>query len=106
MRDLRFIVNGSDLKKDPKCSFTGMVAGSSNYFRAAFEFNEDWAGMRCVAEFESTDGVSKYEPIIDQTCAFPNETLRFKKFRLRVIGVKDNAKFTSKWCNITQLGGE
>ena len=62
METLRFLIKGQMIKKDPACSFNRMVAGSSNYYIAAFEMDDAWTGYSCVAKFNA-DG--KLISIID-----------------------------------------
>ena len=51
MRTLKFIINNQTLQKSPECDFSGLVAGSIGYLRAAFKFSDDWNGYLKVAVF-------------------------------------------------------
>lgn len=44
MRTLRFKVSGQELIRAPGCDFSNIIAGTSGYLLAAFEFGQDWDG--------------------------------------------------------------
>lgn len=95
-RILRFIVEGQEIKKDPTCDFSNIVANSKGYLVANFAFLGDWAGMQKVGIF--CRGGSQYAVrIIDNECAIPAEALTHTNFNVCVLGVKDNTQvFTNK----------
>ena len=51
MRTLRFNVSGQELIRAPGCDFSNIIAGTSGYLQAAFEFGADWDGTVRVAAF-------------------------------------------------------
>lgn len=85
-RELRFIVDGQSIKKDPRCDFSGIVSGTKNYLVAVFSFSKDWKDIKMkVAEFSILD--DKFvRVILNNKCMIPNEALLWNSFNVRVIG--------------------
>ena len=102
MRDLKFNVKGQSLKKDLKCNFNNIVAGSSNYYNAVFSMSEDWEGFTCVALFESGNKKS-YMPIINGHCMIPDTVLHGKEYYISLIGVKNKTKITTNKVRVGQI---
>lgn len=85
MRNISFIVSGQKLRKDPKCDFDGIVAGTRNYLVADFSFDGQWSGMSKVAVFKC---LSQKFPskIQDNKCHIPQEALVWSNFSLYIVG--------------------
>ena len=95
-RKLRFIVAGQEIKKDPSCDFSNIVANSRGYLTASFTFLGDWASMQKVGLFYKY-GREHAEKISGNECVIPAEALTHTNFQVGVCGVKDNTRvFTNK----------
>lgn len=104
MRTLKFIVNGQDIKPDPKCDFTGLIPGATVRIRAEFVFSKEWNSTTKVVGFYSRLG-NEYppQPLKDgRSCIIPTEALQKRIFKLKVIG--QNGLMTNKLA-IDQKGG-
>ena len=101
MRDLEFIINGQMIKKDPACSFNNIVAGSSNFYNAKFNFGYDWDGFACVAAFEA-NGKIQYVPIKNNQCLVPNTVINEREYLISVIGMKGATMINTNKVKITQ----
>ena len=90
MRTLEFKVDKQDLRKQPGCDFSGIVAKSVGYLHAKFHFSEEWDGCRKVASFWHDDG--EYPVLLDENdmCVIPAEALTGKSFLVSATGGKDN----------------
>ncbi len=86
MRVLDFDVNRQIISKSPSCDFSGLVAGSSGYLRARFNFSRDWSSYLKVAKFVGHDGHEELRPILGNTCEIPGEVLLGGSFKVTVIG--------------------
>lgn len=95
-RKLRFIVDGQEIRKDPTCDFSNIVANSKGYLIASFTFLKDWNGMQKVGLFYKY-GKEYAEKIVNNECAIPAEALTHTNFQVSVCGVKGNTQvFTNK----------
>lgn len=95
-RKLRFIVTGQEIRKDPSCDFTNIVANSRGYLTASFTFLGDWSGMQKVGLFYKY-GQEYAEKIVNNECVIPAEALTYTNFQVGVCGVKDATRvFTNK----------
>lgn len=89
MRELRFNVCEQTIGKAAGCDFDRIVAGTSNYLKARFEFDETWSGCRKAAIFSFLD--EEYPaPIINNACMIPSEALAYGYFDVQVVGQKEN----------------
>lgn len=108
MRTLKFIVNKQFITQDPKCDFSGLVAGTNGYLKAEFTFSSDWNGMTKVADFYSPLG-REYPPQIledGKTCNIPAEALTKSSFKIQVIGKgANNSKLVTNKLMVIQNGG-
>lgn len=106
MRELKFIVNGQLLSRDPECDFSGIVPGSEDYIKAKFSFSKEWD--KCVKVVEFTSGIHEYPPkVISElnTCLIPYEALKRPIFNIRVLGQKDTLKLKTNKVSVKQEGG-
>lgn len=102
MRNISFIVSGQKLRKDPKCDFDGIVAGTRNYLVADFSFDGQWSGMSKVAVFKC---LNKEYPtkIKNNRCAIPSDALIWSSFSLYVVGQdKDGVRIKTGAVSISQ----
>lgn len=104
MRKLNFIVNNQIMTKDPKCDWTGIVRGTVGYLQANFQISSDeWKGCAIAAEFTSGHK-TEHAPIINGKCTIPSEILTRSRFKVKLIGVKDNYKITTNEVEVRQDG--
>lgn len=90
-RTLEFIVEGQRLKKDPNCSFSGIVAGSKGYLECHFAFSPEWKGVSKAVIF--TDGNQElYEPLKYDKCKVPDAITDSSRIHIQVAG-KDGGTF-------------
>lgn len=95
-RKLRFIVDGQEIRKDPACDFSNIVANSRCYLAASFTFLGDWTGMQKVGLFYKY-GREYAEKISNNECVIPADALTHTNFQVSVCGVKGNTQvFTNK----------
>ena len=89
MRTLRFTVNKQRLRKDPKCDFGSIVAGSVGYLEAEFETSTEWANCMLIAHFtdmEDENRAEEYMPVVNGKCEIPSNVLIGKAFSVQLIG--------------------
>lgn len=106
MRTLEFIVDGQTIKKNPSCSFEGLVPGTDGYLQAKFSFSREWNGLVRVAGFWS--GFKECPPQILEhgtTCVIPAEALVNKRFKIRVFGRNNEILLSTNPIEICQNGG-
>ena len=72
MRILKFIVNKQKIRPDPNCDFSGLVKGTSGFWRMDHEY-----------------------PVLVQNgqCEIPPEALSWDYFSLSLMGMKDNGNY-------------
>lgn len=88
MRTLSFIIEGSILRPDPQCDFTGLVPGANGNIQAEFTFSKEWLNSPKVVAFYSRLG-KEYapQPLKDgRTCLIPAEALEKRIFKVQVLG--------------------
>ena len=108
MRQLRFIVNEQIIKADPNCDFSGIGPGTEGYLQVEFSFSPEWNGCVKAAKFSSTMG-KEYETVIlkdGKSCMIPAEALKFRSFRIRLLGRRDNFTLTTNYVTVRQDGGK
>lgn len=108
MRTLKFIVDGSVIRPDPKCDFSGLVPGAKGYLLAEFSFTNDWNGYTKVAEFTSRLG-REYPPQVltdGKTCVIPEDALKKRFFKIKVLGKKDGITIETNKVTVDQNGGK
>lgn len=108
MRTLKFIVDGQIIKKDPACSFEGLVPGTDKYLQAEFVLSSEWRDAAIVASFWSMLG-KEYQPQkvkINNTCIIPAEALKRRVFKVQLIGLtRDGVKLVTNKLDVCQNGG-
>ena len=106
-RILRFIVDGQIIRRDPECDFSNLVPGSADYLQAEFSFSKEWSEYVKVATFFSIMG-KEYSPKLLKDgvrCEIPEEALKHRTFKIRVVGKKGTGKLITNKISITQNGG-
>lgn len=103
MRTLEFNVNGQRLSKTG--NFSGIVRGSTNYLKCAFNFTDsDWNKCKIGIVFEYR-GI---EHVVimgnDRAVVVPPDISDKKSFRVRVVGIKDNYKLSTNKVLVNQEG--
>lgn len=108
MRVLKFIVDGQSIKKDPKCDFTGLVAGTEGYLQLDFSFSPEWMNCVKVVSFWSITGKELPPQILKdgKTCMIPVEALTKRRFGVQVVGKKDKLKLITNKEFVYQKGGK
>lgn len=99
MRRLCFIVNGQSLSKSG--DFKNLVRGSKGYLKTQFSFSSDWSGLKKVAIYQNGE-TTKFEPIIRDMAAIPDEIAALNRFYVSVIGVNDETTITTNKVNVEQ----
>lgn len=102
MRTLKFIVSGQNIKKNPECDFSDIVAGSIGYLQAAFEFSEDWDGCTKVASFWLDNEEHAVRLDENDACVIPSEVLVGERFSVSVTGAKTNYKIKTTKTKVRQ----
>lgn len=102
MRTLKFVVNGQTIKKQTDCDFSGLVAGSIGYLRAAFTFSSEWNDCRKAASFWLGD--QEHGRLLDEndSCMIPEEALTGEMFKVSVTGVKPDYKIKTTKTKVRQ----
>ena len=101
MRTLRFKVSGQELIRAPGCNFSNIIAGTSGYLQAAFEFGQDWDGTVQVAAF-----YPYFQSQKDGTCIVPDEITVYDTFKIGVVGQRENGqRITTNLITIKQERG-
>ena len=107
MRTLRFKVSSQELIRAPGCDFSNIIAGTSGYLQAAFEFGPDWDGTVRVAAFYpylQTQEVGRL--ITDGVCIVPDEVTAYDTFKIGVVGQHENGqRITTNLITIKQERG-
>ena len=101
-RVLKFVVNKQRIRKDKDCDFSNIVAGSSGYLYAEFEFTTDeWDRCRKAASF-FYNGI-EHGALLDEnnTCLIPKEALIGDKFEVSVLGVDPENNYEIPTSRIT-----
>ena len=94
MRVLEFVAEGQTLKRDPRCDFAGIVAGSKGYLHACFHFCKEWKGCKKVAVFTSR-GRDYPVPLEYNMCEIPAEALTGSAVQVYVIGRRPGYQITT-----------
>lgn len=101
MRILEFDIDKQNIRKSPTCDFSGLVAGTTGYLYATFNFSHDWIGYAKVAVFESGDAK---KPVVIQMgrCEIPSEVLANESFTICIIGKNKNKRLNTSKVTIMQ----
>ena len=107
MRTLRFKVSGQELTRAPGCDFSNIIAGTSGYLLAAFEFGQDWDGtIRVAAFYPYLQSQEVGRLIKDGTCIVPDEITVNDAFKIGVVGQRENGqRITTNLITIKQERG-
>ena len=103
MRTLEFIVDKQRLKKDPKCDFNMIVAGSVKYLKTKFQFSPEWQDCKKAASFWLGD--VEYAVVLDNNdeCFVHESVCNEPVFKVSVTGLRpDGYTITSSKWTITQ----
>lgn len=106
MRLLKFNVSGQEIVKAPGCDFTDIVAGTSNYLVAVFDFDKDWADKTKIAAFYSYPDQKEHAVLIrNNVCMIPPEATDCDLFKVGVVGSKDGQRITTNLITVMQERG-
>lgn len=89
MRTLEFKVDRQRLTKQPGCDFSNIVAKTTGYLHAKFNFSQnEWGGCKKAASFWI--GSNEYPVLLDDndSCVIPSEALVGDYFEVSVTGAK------------------
>ena len=106
-RTLNFIVDNQIIKRDPSCSFDGLVPGSAGYIKAKFIFVGGWDDCVKVAAFYDRFGVECPPKKLDvaDMCEIPAEALRSIAFSVQLVGKSKDYTVTTNRVVVNQTGG-
>lgn len=102
MKVLGFDVNGTDISKNPKCDFDGLVRNSGNLM-ARFNLSKEWSGYKVAVSFFKL-GEEYPELIRNGSCIIPQKALSWKEFSVQVVGIKDGTIMKTNKLIIKQEG--
>lgn len=94
MRILVFDVDKQRIIKRRGCDFDSIVAGSSGYLKAKFNFlGTDWNGCKKAASFWLDN--NEYPMLLDadNSCVIPEEALTGSVFQVSVMGIRPNTTY-------------
>lgn len=102
MRTLEFDVKGTDISKNPKCNFDGLIRGSGNV-TARFNLSREWNGFKIAASFFK---LGEEFPVLIKNgkCEIPAKTLSWKEFSVQIIGMKNGTVIKTNKLIIKQEG--
>ena len=103
MKTLGFYVKGQKLSKKPSIIFSTLIAGSSNFYEASFEFSPEWKNLTKVVKF-GYGNVEEYIPLIQTTCNIPERIMKLPTFYVSVIGVSDITQVSTNSVVVKQKG--
>ena len=101
MRKLEFIVNAQNITKDPKCDFSGIVAGTENYLKACFTFSKEWDDCKKAVSFWRGKKEHAY-PLKGNSIVIPAEVLTGATFSISVTGRNGNYKIPTNRVTVRQ----
>lgn len=104
MRTLKFIIEGLSIRKDSQCDFSGIVPGTKGYLRAEFDFDYDWSSCKKMVVFSHPSIESIPVRVTNNTCMIPEEVLKYRKFKMEVIGVKTGLRLATNKLEVEQNG--
>lgn len=104
MRVLEFNVDKQRLKKEESCDFDSIVRGTRKYLHIKFNFSKEWESCYKVVSFWSNE--QEYAVQLDNDiCEIPHEVLLESKFKVSVIGGRDDGyRITTNKITIVQEG--
>ena len=102
MRTLEFDVKGTDISKNPKCNFDGLIRNSGNLM-AKFNFSKEWSGYKVAVSFLKL-GEEYPELIKIGLCIIPQKALTWTEFAVQVVGIKDGSIMKTNKLIIKQEG--
>lgn len=98
MQTLHIAVDGPKLRVIDKPTI--MVAGSVGVMQVRFAFDGEWDGWKAVADFDG-----EAVPIVDSKCTVPASATAKKRYSMRIVGAKGNARMVTETIAIVQIGG-
>lgn len=88
MRTMRFIVEGRQIRLEPRNNLADNNTSLEDYTRAEFSFSKEWLNSPKVVAFYSRLG-AEYPPQAlkdGQSCLIPLEALEKRFFKVQVLG--------------------
>ena len=102
-RILEFDVEKQRMTKKRDCDFTHIIAGSTGYLKAKFNFAQsEWKGCKKAASFWLNGNESAVLLDKTNTCLIPSEVLVGDKFFVSVTGMKNDYKITTNQVKVKQ----
>lgn len=103
MRILKFLIDKQIICQDPSCDFSGLVPGTEGYLKAEFIFSQEWDGCEKIAVFKSNNNEFPVR-LKRGSCEIPPKALAYKKFKIRVIGLKPGYRIQTNDEEVKQNG--
>lgn len=102
-RILEFDVKRQRLIKHRGCDFSNIVAGTSGYLKAKFNFSHDeWAGCKKAASFWINGEETAVLLNKNDMCEIPPEVLVGDRFEVSVTGKNSNYKILTNKSTVKQ----
>ena len=102
-RVLEFDVDKQRMTKKRDCDFSHIIAGSTGYLKAKFNFAQsEWKGCKKAASFWLNGKESAVLLDKTNTCLIPSEVLVGDKFFVSVTGMKNDYKITTNQVKVKQ----
>lgn len=102
-RVLEFDVVKQRMTKKRDCDFSHIIAGSTGYLKAKFNFAQsEWKGCKKAASFWLNGEESAVLLDRSNTCLIPSEVLVGEKFFVSVTGMKNDYKITTNQVKVKQ----
>lgn len=108
MKNLKFTVDGENIKPEPTCDFSGLFPGMTEPVRLEFDCSSEWKNRIKVAAFWSLMG-KEYTPRAledGKSCIVPPEALKNAAFRVQILGKLNGEKASTTKCTIYLKGGK
>ena len=103
-RALSFVVEGQKIKRDDNCDFSGLVAGTKNFYEAKFMFDSSWEDYKKIVVFRAKD-VLKYVPLTTDSCMIPDEIVEALIYYVSVVGINGDVSLPTTEVFIKQMRG-
>lgn len=104
MRTLKFNIEGQRIKKNPKCSFSGLVTGNKGYLECEFATSKEWLMLAKVAVFY-TETSKEYVPLINNRCQIPDSVTDSTRIRVGLVGRSGDTILMTNMAVIMQQKG-
>lgn len=101
MKELRFTVNGQELK--PEEQYTGIMRGSHKYLRLMFDFHREWKDYTKVINVNDVDGNEYNAYNTPNGVVLPKDVTGTSRLYITVYGRKGESTVKTNTVTIEQL---